>query len=202
MPFLDREGDPVPQAKLINRNLAGFWLWLVVTVWVLAWFCFQSVVTVREHCSSEPHATYKRGDWMRANIPPGKLFFNTDWDDFFQGSSITMKTHYYVSVLDPTYLFDKNPDLSRSVRAALTLGKEEDPGPQFAIVRWRVMCSPIIHITTSYKRKESGWFEKFVFEGSACTIMRIRDGRPWRPAKRRNPHWSGSGRKHPVNPEQ
>ena len=32
---------------------------------------------------SERHDHYRAGaEWMRANIPPGEIIFNTDWDDF------------------------------------------------------------------------------------------------------------------------
>ena len=65
--------------------------------------------------------------WMRDNVPPGQFIFNTDWDDFPRLFYFD-PSHYYVSGLDPSYLFDKDPDLSR-LYDRITLGQEEDPGP-------------------------------------------------------------------------
>ena len=69
--------------------------------------------TSRDISESEPRDYYAEGAaWMRAKIPPGELVFNTDWDDFprlFYFDS----SHAYVSGLDPTYLYDRNAELSK-----------------------------------------------------------------------------------------
>ena len=49
---------------------------------------------------------------MRANVPAGERIFNTDWDDFPRLFYYD-PTHAYISGLDPTYLLDKNADLSK-----------------------------------------------------------------------------------------
>ena len=110
---------------------------------------------------------------MRANIPPGQIIFNTDWDDFPRLYYFD-ETHYYVSGLDPSYLFDKNPGLSR-LYDRITLGQEEDPGP---LIRdrfgARYVFSDNMHDDFFQQARESGWFD-IVYEDLECTIMYIRD---------------------------
>ena len=89
---------------------------------------FNLRATVKEIGQSEPHDHYRAGaEWMRTNVPPGQMVFNTDWDDFPRLFYYD-PSHYYVSGLDPSYLFDKDPDLSR-LYDRITLGTEERSGP-------------------------------------------------------------------------
>ncbi len=123
---------------------------------------------------SEPHNHYEKGAaWMRANIPPGPIVFNTDWDDFPRLFYFD-PTHYYVSGLDPSYLFEKNPDLSR-LYDRITLGQQNNPGP---LIRDRFGARYIFsdngHDDFFEKARESGWFD-VVYEDVDCTIMYIRD---------------------------
>jgi len=173
-PFLDRETSAqVPdksQTKEILRTVAVAAVALALGVALFA----NLRATIKEIGQSEPHEHYKAGtDWLRANVPPGQIVFNTDWDDFprlFYYDS----THYYVSGLDPSYLFDKNPDLSR-LYDRITLGKEEDPGP---LIRdrfgARYVFSDNSHHDFFAAARESGWFD-IVYEDEQCTIMHIRD---------------------------
>ena len=131
-------------------------------------------VTKRDISQSEPHNYYKRGaDWLRTHVPEGHLIFNTDWDDFprlFYFDS----NHRYVSGLDPSYLYDKNPDLS-DLYERITLGKQEDPGP---LIRDRFGATYTFsdndHHDFLEQARASGWFE-IVYEDEECMIMRIRD---------------------------
>lgn len=130
--------------------------------------------TVYEIGRSSPHNYYKAGaEWMRANIPPGQIIFNTDWDDFPRLFYFD-ETHYYVSGLDPSYLFDKNPKLSQ-LYERITLGQEGDPGP---LIRdrfgARYVFSDNAHDDFFQHARESGWFD-IVYEDPECTIMYIRD---------------------------
>jgi hypothetical protein len=128
----------------------------------------------KEISQSEPHDYYKRGAaWLVQHVPAGHIIFNTDWDDFprlFYYDS----AHYYVSGLDPSYLYDKNPNLSE-LYERITLGKEDDPGP---LIRDRFgaiyVFSDNDHHDFFDKARDSGWFE-IVYEDEECTIMRIRD---------------------------
>jgi hypothetical protein len=110
---------------------------------------------------------------MRANIPRNQLIFNTDWDDFPRLFYFD-ETHYYVSGLDPSYLFDKSPDLSR-LYDRITLGQEENPGP---LIRdrfgARYVFSDNRHDDFFAHARASGWFD-IVYEDPQCTIMYIRD---------------------------
>lgn len=173
-PFLDRE---VPPPEKEN----GDWRDLLRTVGVAAvalalsiFLFFNLRSTVKEIGQSESHDYYRAGaEWMRTNVPPGQIVFNTDWDDFprlfyFDAS------HHYVSGLDPSYLFDKDPDLSR-LYDRITLGREEDPGP---LIRDRFNARYVFSDNTHHDFFEharlSGWFD-IVYEDTECTIMYIRD---------------------------
>ncbi len=172
----------------------------VVAVVLAVVLFFNLRVTVKDIASSEPHNYYKAGaDWMRANIPPRQIVFNTDWDDFPRLFYYD-ETHYYVSGLDPTYLFDKNPDLSR-LYERITLGKEEDPGP---LIRDRFGARYVFtdnsHHDFFTNAKESGWFE-IVFEDPQCTIMHIRDEKAVAPGKDEPESDVPPDEDNPVNPE-
>jgi hypothetical protein len=82
--------------------------------------------------------------------------------------------HAYVSGLDPTYLYDKNPALSE-LYDRITLGKEEDPGP---LIRDRFGARYVFtdnsHDDFFDNANLSGWFE-IVYEDKECTIFHIRD---------------------------
>jgi len=131
-------------------------------------------VTIRDIRQSEPHNYYKRGaDWLSAHVPEGHIIFNTDWDDFprlFYYDS----NHSYVSGLDPSYLYDRDSQLSQ-LYERITLGKEEDPGP---LIRDRFGATYVFsdneHHDFFANARSSGWFQ-IVYEDEECTIMRIRN---------------------------
>jgi hypothetical protein len=174
-PFLDREGVPVPVEKQsdlrdILRNIA-----VTVVAAALCTLLFLNIRATRtEIRQSEPHEYYRDGTaWMRNNIPPGQLIFNTDWDDFprlYYFDSL----HNYVSGLDPSYLYDKNPELS-NLYERITLGQEEDPGP---LIRDRFGARYVFSDNTHHDFMEhatsSGWFD-IVYEDRQCVILYIRD---------------------------
>ena len=173
-PFLDRE-DPwatrvVSETRELIRTIAVAVVALVLSVFLF--FVLRS--TVEDIGRSESHDHFRAGaEWMRANIPRGQIIFNTDWDDFPRLFYFD-ETHYYVSGLDPSYLFDKSPDLSR-LYDRITLGQEEDPGP---LIRdrfgARYVFSDNHHDDFFANARESGWFD-IVYEDAQCTILYIRD---------------------------
>ncbi|HEX8177669.1 MAG TPA: hypothetical protein VF543_21450 [Pyrinomonadaceae bacterium] len=127
---------------------------------------------------------YARGmAWIHANVPEGEMVFNTDWDDFPKMFFYDTK-HTYVSGLDPTYLLDKNPELSK-LYEQITLGKEKDPGPlirdRFG-ARYVFTDNEDIHNDFYYNALQSGWFEK-AYEDEDCTILKIRDQKGEPPAE-------------------
>jgi len=173
-PFLDREGMPPPPKERDFRDLVRTIAMSVVALILSGFLSFNLKATVKEIGQSEPHGYYRAGvAWLRANVPPGQIIFNTDWDDFprlfYYDSS-----HYYVSGLDPSYLYEKNPDLSR-LYEDITLGREEDPGP---LIRdkfgARYVFSDNNHHDFFEHARLSGWFD-IVYEDTECTIMYIRD---------------------------
>jgi hypothetical protein len=166
-PFLDH-----------SRNIMREWISTIAALSVALVLCivlfFNLRATVHEIQDSEPHDHYRAGiEWLRTNVPPGQIVFNTDWDDFprlFYFDS----SHYYVSGLDPNYLYDKDPDLSR-LYDRITVGSQDDPGP---LIRdrfgARYVFSDNSHHDFFDEARASGWFD-IVYEDTQCTIMYIRD---------------------------
>ncbi|HEV8426404.1 MAG TPA: hypothetical protein VGQ41_00720 [Pyrinomonadaceae bacterium] len=174
-PFLDREGVAGPAHKDSDwRDVVRLIAVSAVALALSVFLFFNLRATVREIRQSEPHDYYRAGaEWMRNNVPPGQIVFNTDWDDFprlFYFDS----SHYYVSGLDPSYLYDKDPNLSR-LYESITLGREEDPGP---LIRNRFGARYVFSDNTHHDffdhARASGWFD-IVYEDTQCTIMYIRD---------------------------
>jgi hypothetical protein len=129
-----------------------------------------------EIADSAPPEDYRAAaQWIRANVPAGETVFNTDWDDFPK-LFFYDPTHAYVSGLDPTYLYDANPELSK-LYEQITLGKEKDPAP---LIRERFHARYVftdteqVHDDFYDAAMDSGWFEE-VYSDDKCTVLRIRD---------------------------
>ena len=169
-PFFDREWKYDRAFRELLKTLAAATVALALSVFLY----FNVTATVKEIAQSEPHAHYQKGaQWLKNNVPAGQVIFNTDWDDFPRLFYYD-PSHYYVSGLDPSYLFEKDPDLSR-LYDRITLGQEEDPGP---LIRnrfgSRYVFSDNQHHDFFDHARASGWFD-IVYEDTECTIMYIRD---------------------------
>jgi len=114
------------------------------------------------------------------------MVFNTDWDDFPRLLYYD-PTHTYITGLDPTYLFDKNPDLSKLFER-ITTGEEEDPGPlirdKFGS-RWVFTDNTTDHDSFYDNATRSGWFD-VVFENDDCRVLYIRDQKGTPPDEKKN----------------
>lgn len=173
-PFLDRS----EAAGAVNRDETRA-LWETVAVAVVAIVLggvlfFNLRATIKDIASSEPHNYYKAGaEWMRANVPAGQRVFNTDWDDFPRLFYYD-PSHSYITGLDPTYLYDRNPVLSK-LYDRITPGQEENPGP---LIRERFGSSYVFTDNTHQdffdNARHSGWFE-IIYEDDQCTIFHILD---------------------------
>ncbi len=175
-PFLDRhETSAAEKEKKAESN------WQLVKAIVVsvglgtALFAnvYRTSADIRE---SDPREHYEKGIlWMRANVPPGEMVFNTDWDDFPRLFYFD-PTHVYTSGLDPTYLHDQNSDLS-DLYVKITTGETEDPGPlirdKFG-ARWVFSDNTSDHDGFHDNATRSGWFE-VVYEKDDCRIYHIRD---------------------------
>jgi hypothetical protein len=173
-PFLDR----FTVVKTTDDDGLREWLKRIGFAFVSLLLCvvlFFNLRAVRKEIGqSESHEYFHRGaEWLVQHVPAGHIIFNTDWDDFprlFYYDSV----HSYVSGLDPSYLYERDPDLSR-LYERVTLGQENDPGP---LIRDRFGATYVFsdneHNDFFDKARESGWFE-IVYEDEECTIMRIRD---------------------------
>ncbi len=173
-PFLDREAVPVPDKESHSRDLYRTAAVATISLVLCIFLFFTLRSTAKEIGQSEHHDFYRAGlAWMKANVPPGQVVFNTDWDDFPRLFYYD-PSHYYVSGLDPSYLFDKDPELSR-LYDRITLGREENPGP---LIRdrfgARYVFSDNNHHDFFDHARSSGWFD-IVYEDTQCTIMYIRD---------------------------
>ena len=150
--------------------------------------------TARDISESEPRDYYAHGAaWMRANIPAGQIVFNTDWDDFPR-LFFYDPTHVYVSGLDPTYLLDKNPQLSK-LYVKITTGDEEDPGPlirdRFGAL-WVFSDNTKDHDAFYDNALRSGWFDR-VYEDHDCSVLHLRDQKGEPPPEEKNSDDSGGG---------
>jgi hypothetical protein len=169
-PFFDRE----EKTKTASFELLRHGAVAVVALVLCVFLYFNLTATEKEIAQSEPHDHYRAGaQWLKANVAPGQIIFNTDWDDFPRLFYYD-PSHHYVTGLDPGYLFDKDPDLSR-LYDRITLGQEQDPGP---LIRdrfgARYVFSDNLHHDFFDQARSSGWFD-IVYEDTECTIMYIRD---------------------------
>lgn len=135
-----------------------------------AWWTAKDI-----RASAAPEQYRGATEWIRRNVPKGEMIFNTDWDDFpmlfFYDTD-----HRYASGLDPTYLLDKNPELSRAYED-VTLGRE----PNMAeIIRDRFGARYVFtdktddHNNFYRSAMESGWFED-VYLDEHCMVLRVMD---------------------------
>jgi hypothetical protein len=154
----------------------------VVTIAAILWMggCLW---TARQDVKAETDPVAYRGacEWIAANTPSGSMIFSTDWDDF------PMLFYYspdntYVVGLDPTYLYDRDPELWKTY-AYITLGDEDDPAP---LIRDRFGAEYVFadneHPDFLQIAEDSGDFEK-VYEDKFTTVLRVRKPDEPRPKK-------------------
>jgi len=144
---------------------------LTVTFAVVVGF---NIHQARKDVSTEPSPyTYKgASEWLVANTPEGSMVFNTDWDTFpalfYYNSHNT-----YIVGLDPTYLYDRDPDAWK-VYADVTLGNKDHPG---SIIRDRFRANYVVtgseHSDFMEVAEKSGDFEK-VYVDQYATVLRVR----------------------------
>jgi hypothetical protein len=181
-PFLDRPESTIPIEQEKRDDFLRSTAAAIVAV-VLANIFFVNFANLKsfgikgvskEIADSQPHDYYRAGaEWMRANLEPGQIIFNTDWDDFPRLFYYD-PAHAYVSGLDPTYLYDKDPGLSE-LYVRITLGEAEDPGPSIRDrFGARYVFTDNSHQDFLDRAEESGWFE-IVYEDAECTVLHLRD---------------------------
>ena len=175
-PFLDRH----ERAETARARRSRETVHTIVAAFIALLLGVVLVINVRETAKSiadeAPPSRYLAGmEWIRANVPEGEMVFNTDWDDFPKMFYYDT-AHAYVSGLDPNYLLDKNPELSK-LYEDITLGRTKDAAPlirdRFG-ARYVFSDNEEIHNDFYFNAKESGWFD-IVYEDDECTVLRIRD---------------------------
>ncbi|MEO8435298.1 MAG: hypothetical protein ABI596_10420 [Pyrinomonadaceae bacterium] len=201
-PFLDRH-EPTPMARASQRRE----LWRTIKAGAVAValgiaLLINVSLTAKDIGKSAERDYYQKGmAWVRTNVPPGQMIFNTDWDDFPRLFYYD-PTHVYVTGLDPSYLLDKNPDLAR-LYERITLGEEKDPGP---LIRDRFGARYVFSDNTNdhdefyANAMESGWFDR-VYEDEDCTILFVRDQKGAPPAETQ-PDEPDLEPDEPVDPEK
>jgi hypothetical protein len=173
-PFLDRNTTTQSVDDWSAVEIIKMVSVVLIALFLSTALFFNLRAAAKDIRQSEPHEYYQRGaEWLKAHVPPGHIIFNTDWDDFPRLFYYDTD-HYYVTGLDPSYLYDKNPGLSQ-LYERITLGKEENPGP---LIRDRFGATYVFsdneHHDFFANARASGWFQ-IVYEDEECTIMRIRD---------------------------
>jgi hypothetical protein len=171
-PFLDREQPAELARQAYRRDVWSISCAAGIAVILGTVLFFNLRATAKDIGESNPHDYFRAGaEWMKANIPSGQIIFNTDWDDFPRLFYYD-PTHNYVSGLDPHYLYNKNPELSK-LYDRITLGDEADPGPLIRDrFRSRYVFTDNAHDKFYNNAIESGWFE-IVYEDKDCTILHI-----------------------------
>ena len=187
LPFLDRQTPPATAKETQHEET-----WKIVkaafVALLLGLALFASVYrTAKDIGESDGRDYYAKGAaWMRANIPAGQMVFNTDWDDFPRLFYYD-PTHVYVSGLDPTYLLDKNAELSK-LYDKITTGDEEDPGPlirdRFG-AKWVFSDNTKDHDSFYDNALRSGWFDR-VYEDGECSVLHLRDQKGEPPTEDKN----------------
>jgi hypothetical protein len=175
-PFLDRQDTA--EAEKEKKTESNWQLTKAIFVAAaLGVALFANVYrTSKDIRDSDPRDHYAKGAlWMRANVPAGEMVFNTDWDDFPRLFYYD-PTHVYASGLDPSYLYEKNQDLS-DLFVKITTGEQEDPGPlirdKFG-ARWVFSDNTSDHDSFYDRALTSGWFDR-VYEDEDCSVLHIRD---------------------------
>lgn len=183
-PFLDRD-ESTDRSNV--RELLQLFAAAGVAIILGVPLVFNLAATRRDIANSESANYYKDGvQWIRSNVPINELVFNTDWDDFPRLFYFD-PTHRYVTGLDPTYLYDMDPNLSK-LYERITLGKESDPGP---LIRDRFGARYIFTDNADEHNKfytnamESGWFE-IVYEDAECSVLHILDQKQAEPPVEKN----------------
>ncbi len=183
-PFLDKH---IPIEKGISSKDDDFWKTIfaasvTVLLFIIMLFTIKGVTILKmngvagEIASSDGPDKYRGGmKWISDNVPAGERIFNTDWDDFPKMFFYDTK-HTYISGLDPTYLYDKNKELSK-LYDDVTTGKIDDPA---VVIRDKFGSRYIFsdqdnaHDEIYAKAFASGWVDK-VYEDEECLILHIRD---------------------------
>jgi hypothetical protein len=197
-PFLDESPARGAAGEAQRRDARRLGWAAVIGVALLAPLVSNTVAETREIAESAPHADYRAGaEWLRANVPEGETIFNTDWDDFPRLFYYD-PAHPYVSGLDPTYLYDRDPALSK-LYEEITLGREKDPGP---LIRERFGARYVftdnedVHDAFYDAAMDSGWFEE-AYADDTCTVLRIRDRKGEPPPDGDEPGAAGGGEQPP-----
>ena len=175
-PFLDQHeraetAEGTKQQELWRIGVASF-VGLLLAISMI----FTIRHEAREIAESAPPEEYRAAaEWLRQNVPPGEMIFNTDWDDFPKLFYYD-PTHAYVTGLDPTYLYDRDRELSK-LYEDITLGREQNPGPPIRErfgARYVFTDNAEVHNDFYENAMNSGWFEE-VYTDKDTTILFIRD---------------------------
>jgi hypothetical protein len=121
---------------------------------------------------ADPLAYQGASQWLARNAPISTRVFNTDWDDFPMLFYYN-PTNEYIAGLDPTYLYDRDPELWK-LYARITLGQESNPA---SLIRERFGAEYVFtdngHTAFLSAATESGDFET-VYRDRFCTVLSIR----------------------------
>jgi hypothetical protein len=146
----------------------------VVTV-VSSAVLVMTVVMARAEIKDETHPLTWKGasEYISQNAPPGCMVFNTNWDTF-PALYYYNPDCSYVAGLDPTYLYDRDPDLW-DLYESITNGQKADGAK---LIRERFGAQYVVtgngssnFLTTA--NADPG-FER-VYEDSYAIVLRTRD---------------------------
>lgn len=183
-PFMDKPSEETVRAerawqyvRLASAAAIGVALFFIIVVSVGGVKRFGILGVGPDIANSAPPDQYKEGmEWIWANVPPGEVIFNVNWDDFPKLFYYD-QNHAYVTGLDPTYLYDRDHELYK-LYEDIVAGKIDDPGPQIRdkFGAHYVFSDKHGHDDFYIKAIESGWFDN-VHEDTDCVILKLRDAK-------------------------
>jgi hypothetical protein len=122
--------------------------------------------------TDDPFAMRGASAWLAAHTPAGSIVFNVDWAEFPELFYYNQR-NFYVSGLDPRYLYDAQPELWK-VYDSITEGTEKHPGP---LIRQRFGAEYVVARADSTDfidaAKASNDFET-VYTDDFASILRVR----------------------------
>jgi hypothetical protein len=159
-------------ARMRDRVIAS----MALAVLLVAGVVSMGAVLLRAHrdvkSELDPQAFEGAATWLAQNTPVGSLVFNTDWDDFPMLFYYNTSNAYVVG-LDPTYLYDRDPELWK-LYARITLGEEAVPAP---LIRERFRAEYVVtdNVHTAFLNVAAAGSDfETVYRDRHATVLRIK----------------------------
>jgi hypothetical protein len=153
----------------------------LAVLFMLILFIFPPMIVVRDYAASHrifvrghPESRYaKAAAWLQEQTAPGDIIFHSDWDDF---PVLFYHNHqnYYIVGLDPTFMYQKDPQLHRFF-VDITKGNQSEG--LYDLIAGRFHARYVLiendHDEMTKNIRRDPHFE-FVYKDDDATIWRVR----------------------------